>query len=338
MNQPDITVILCTYNRKGMLATALDSLTRLETRNEFSYEVLIVDDGSIDGTPELVQAYIRASGVPMRYVRESGGGTAHARNRGIREASGQWVAFFDDDQLAASQWLYELYSFAAEKKVRCVGGHRRLLLTDEQLAHLSSVCRQVLGEIDYGEKPQRCLRKTFPGTGNMIIDKAVFERIGTFDDRHIWRGEDTELLSRARMAGVEAWINPRAVVFHQVPEYRLSEAYLIWTSLSDGIAFAVRDYREWGRLKLLLSWLARGGQALFVNLTRLALAQFARNKAEALGRKCLLARFIGYSRESLFVLAPLAFPQKTFFSNLQLRKETTIWGSKSRSASRQGLP
>lgn len=101
---------------------------------------------------------------------------------------------------------------------------------------------------------------------------------------------------------------------------------MIWTSLIDGIGFSFRDFKEWGRLKLFFTWIGRMGQALLINLPYLILAYLKRGYAEILGRKCLLDRFIEYTRETLFLLAPSIFPQERFFARLEFRRERTSFG------------
>ncbi len=100
MKDVDISVNLCTLNRAKLLQGVLESLTDQETFEKFSYEVIVVDNGSIDETECVVRGAASASRVPVRYFREEARGIPQARNRGIKESRGEWIAFFDDDQLA----------------------------------------------------------------------------------------------------------------------------------------------------------------------------------------------------------------------------------------------
>jgi glycosyltransferase involved in cell wall biosynthesis len=92
-----VTVVLPTYNRAAFLAGAFDSLAR---QTFTDWELVIVDDGSTDGTREIVDEYVRSHG-RTRYVHQVNRGAYAARNRGIDEATGKYVAFFDSDDL----WL-----------------------------------------------------------------------------------------------------------------------------------------------------------------------------------------------------------------------------------------
>src|SRR5262245_8681240 len=117
----DISIVVCTQNRAEMLRGALASLFDLAT-DDFAYEIVVVDNGSTDHTQQVIAVAAAQSCYPLRGVYEPEKGIVPARNRGIREADGRWIAFFDDDQLADVRWLAELYRGANEKRCSVVGG------------------------------------------------------------------------------------------------------------------------------------------------------------------------------------------------------------------------
>ncbi len=175
----NITVALCTYNRAGMLRQTLETLIALRTNEQFTYELLIVDDGSTDATPDVVAEFAERSPVTLSYVRQEGKGVAQARNRCVREARGEWIAMFDDDQLADPDWLLALFELAQEKNVRCVGGCRVLDLEPEVVASLPYTSRTVLGEMIAGDEPHLCGRKPLLASGTVLIARSAFARIGS---------------------------------------------------------------------------------------------------------------------------------------------------------------
>jgi glycosyltransferase involved in cell wall biosynthesis len=87
---PEVSVIIPAYNSARYLQEAVDSVLA-QTFDDF--EVLVIDDGSTDDT----EAVMRRYGAPVRYIRQRNGGVASARNRGIQEASGRYIAFLDAD-------------------------------------------------------------------------------------------------------------------------------------------------------------------------------------------------------------------------------------------------
>lgn len=105
-DSPLISVIIPTYNRRGYIVESVESVLR----QSFSdFEILVVDDGSIDGTEEAVRPYADR----IRYLRQENRGAAAARNRGIREALGRYIAFMDSDDLSAPHHLQALHDFLA---------------------------------------------------------------------------------------------------------------------------------------------------------------------------------------------------------------------------------
>jgi len=305
-----------------MLRDALDSVVRQDTEGRYTYEVVVIDDGSTDDTPAVMAEAAARSPVPVRCVQEGrGGGIAVARNTGVTEARGEWIAFFDDDQLAGPEWLGDLLAVALEQDARCVGGPRTLNLTAEQLATLGPIRRGMLGEELYPDRPVRFEGKGLPTTGNLLIHREIFEKVSLFDASMAFSGEDSDLLFRARDAGFAIWTAPRAVVKHMIPEYRLEPGYFRWTSLRWGANFAKMDWKRAGRASTLLRALGRLGQAVLATFPALVLALLRRDGPRAGDLRCLLWRTEAYVRQALLLLAPSLFAQRRFFAQLAFRKE-----------------
>ena len=156
----DISVVVCTYNRAELLRSALESLVWQETDEKFTYEILVVDNGSTDGTCDVVNDFIKkTTKVHIRYVYEEESGIAVARNRGIKEVCCEWIAFFDDDQWADPHWLFELYKVAMQKEADCVGGAILLVLPDSANISLRPFIRSALREVLPSDEPQRYSEK-----------------------------------------------------------------------------------------------------------------------------------------------------------------------------------
>jgi glycosyltransferase involved in cell wall biosynthesis len=310
----DVTVVLCTYNRSKMLRDALASLTALDTAGGFRYEVLVVDNASTDDTRAVVGAVAGQSEAPVRYVCEPRRGRVFARNRGIAEAGGQWIAFFDDDQLADRAWLHELLATARKTGSRCVGGAVRLLLPAGCHRQLAQRCRAVLGESADWDSPRPYTETTYPGTGNLMLHRTVFDETGLYDESCNLRGEDSDLYRRICRAGIEAWFTPAAIVDHVIPPSRLQADYFRDTSLQDGWSCARRDYQDQGRPGTAVRMVARAVQASACHWPRLAWAGLRRRPEEVLGAKCLLWRAKGYVASALPLIFPRLFTGPAFAS------------------------
>lgn len=107
---PKISVVIPAYNAQQYLRETLDCLT-VQTLREI--EVLVVDDGSADGTPEILREYCKKYPF-IRAVRQENAGVAAARNRGIREAAGEYIYFLDSDDLIEPDVLEKLYHTARQ--------------------------------------------------------------------------------------------------------------------------------------------------------------------------------------------------------------------------------
>jgi succinoglycan biosynthesis protein ExoM len=306
-----------------MLRNALRSITVQETGGDFSYEIVVIDNGSTAPTRAVVTEIAATSLVPIRYVREDAKGLAQARNRGVREAWGNWLAFFDDDQLAEPNWLKELRSTASVTEATVVGGDLRLDLPTGGSFVLGPTCRTLLGEHAFGGTARICQGKRIPSGGNILIARQVFDAIGLFDTSMVMAGEDSDFVKRARASGYVVSISPNAIVHHVIPPYRLASSYLRWTSMRWGHCFAYIDYKNFGRATLFACFAARAGQAVLVNLPLLIFSALTRNASQVLDRECLLWRAVGYACGAASLSLPGLFKQVPLSSRLALREERT---------------
>jgi len=317
---PDISVIVVTYNRAEMLRNALDSLINQKTGDQLSFEIVVVDDGSTDNTAAVVNALIKRvlrddPRPSMRYVLKAHGGAADARNKGVKLAEGQWIAFFDDDQLADPGWLRELYRVALTKGADCVDGSVRLDLPDTCNLQLGWVARQLLGEKFLSRTAGKYSSKDTMGAGNVLIRRSVFDRVGGFDAT-FRQSEDTDLFWRIERAGLNMYYSPRALVYHVIPNYRLRLPYLRETSLRIGVGAARIRLKYWGSAPLACLIFLRLGVALGRDLPLILTAKLLKNPTTALDLCCRIWFKEGFIRGGLFHLFPKLFKQTKFINSL----------------------
>jgi GT2 family glycosyltransferase len=293
MNTPDVSVVVCTRNRATLLADALASLYDLST-DEFVYEIVVVDNGSTDGTRAVVKHAGTESKHTIRYVCEAETGIVAARNRGIAEAQGNWIAFFDDDQLADWHWLAELYRGASERGALSVGGAVNLALPADCQRSLAPQVRMLLGEALHGDEPFRYGGRVTPGCGNWMLARSAFERVGVFQQSIAGRGEDTDLFERLERAGIPSWYVPTAVIHHMTPAERLERAYLVDLGRRMGCGMAIRQRAALGLAGFTLWWLAKGVRTCLVEYPLLAWSGLRGGPEARLGRECQLAVSLGF--------------------------------------------
>ncbi len=318
--RPRVSVILPTYNRAGWLADALHSLTQQQTGDKFEFEIVVCDNASSDETAEVVVATAKSSQVPIRYCFQSEAGDAPTRNRALQEATGEWLAFFDDDQLAPENWLSELMSAAEKTSGAIVGGAVQLELTADQRSEFGSSICEALRETDLYPQLQPYLQRALPGTGNALVARTVFDAIGNFDESFVSGGSDFDFFGRARAAGFAMWYTPTAVIRHRVDPRRLSAEYLRLDALSGGAEHAEHiDLKRSGAWTVLGCCLARVVQGLAIHGPLLLAAWLRHDRGETLARRVRLWRCEGYLRKCIALVAPSLFPQTRFFDCLSFR-------------------
>ncbi|MDD1679226.1 MAG: glycosyltransferase, partial [Methanomicrobiales archaeon] len=101
---PSVSVVIATYNRAALLGETIESVLKQRFRD---FEIIVVDDGSTDGTQEVLKTY----GDKIRCFHQENRGPSAARNLGIRQARGRWIAIQDSDDLCAPDHLEVLFGF-----------------------------------------------------------------------------------------------------------------------------------------------------------------------------------------------------------------------------------
>lgn len=204
---PRVSVCVPTYHRPSALARALDRLLTLDSPVG-GYEVVVVDDGSptSDRLPEMLTAIQKGSGVPLRWIRQpENRGPGAARNLAWRMASGEWIAFTDDDCRPDRDWLVQLLEVADSTSADVVTGATR---PDPTRAHLMSEPFSRSVRVDAQDEYYR--------TCNIAYRRDLLDRLGGFDERFLKIGDDTDLGWRAVAAGATTAFADRAVVIHDV--------------------------------------------------------------------------------------------------------------------------
>jgi O-antigen biosynthesis protein len=209
---PKVSVVVASYNGERTLNACLDSLQRL---NYPSFEIILVDDGSTDATPQIA---LKHSGV--RYFRhEENLGLSVARNTGIAAATGEIVAFTDSDCRADEDWLYYLVGDLLSGDFAGIGGPNLLPPEDSLVAAAVMVSPGGPAQVMLTDRQAEHI----PGC-NMAFYKAVLAQLGGFDPIFHKAGDDVDICWRVQQAGYRIGFSPAAFVWH----YRRStvRAYL----------------------------------------------------------------------------------------------------------------
>ncbi len=320
MSKVEVTIAICSHNRTEGLRDCLESLIRQEANGLFRFEIIVIHTGS-RGTPEVIDEMSRNANCDVRGILQEHGGAVTARNRCITESRGEWIALFDDDQIAEPQWIRELWIVARDKNVKSVGGKLHLKLPDGCDRILTKRCRRMLGETVMWDSVQPYTRQEGPGSGNQMIHRDVFAKVGLYDQSFTLRGYDTDMYRRIREAGFVSWFSPKAIGYHVIPAERLHDDFFKETSLHNGWSFARRDLLEKGTVFASCTAIMRAAQALTVNTVRLWWTQCTGDREQILDGRIRLWRAEGYVRSVLYRLLPQVFPQTSFFKSYEFRAE-----------------
>ncbi|HNQ87795.1 MAG TPA: glycosyltransferase [Verrucomicrobiota bacterium] len=200
--RPRVSVVVACYNGARTIPACLESLGRL---NYPDYEVIVVDDGSTDDTPGIVE---RAPGV--RSVRhERNLGLSVARNTGIAAASGEIIAFTDADCRADEDWLHYLVGDLADGAFVGVGGPNFMPPEDTDVA---AVVLASPGGPTHVMLTDR-VAEHLPGC-NMAFWRWALDDVGGFDPVFRRAGDDVDLCWRLQERGHQIGFSPAAFVWH----------------------------------------------------------------------------------------------------------------------------
>ncbi len=171
-DRPAVSVIIPVFNGMNYLGEAIDSVL---AQTFTDYELLVVDDGSTDGTWEIVKSY----GTRVRGLQKPNGGVASALNLGISEAKGRWVAWLSHDDLFLPNKLLRQVGFLSDSP-RFSACYTGFYVIDSR----GNILRVFDPPWYPREQAVRALfRRTYMNGSTMLIKKKCFDRIGLFDER-----------------------------------------------------------------------------------------------------------------------------------------------------------
>lgn len=205
------SVIIPAYNCEDIIERTLDAL--VDQDFEEDYDVIVVDDGSTDGTKEVVENYAEGE-EKVKLVKQENAGPAAARNTGADEAEGKYLLFTDSDCVPESNWISEMVSSLEREGVIGVQGRYRCLNKDSLLA------RFIQYEIEERyERMEKDEYIDFVGSYSAGYRKDEFMEVGGFDEEFKRAsGEDPDLSYRLDEKGYKMVFNQEAIVKHKHPE------------------------------------------------------------------------------------------------------------------------
>ncbi len=199
---PRVSVVVASYNGAGTLKACLQSLEHLNYPN---YEVILVDDGSTDNTPEIAALFPTVQ--TLRHERNQG--LSVARNTGIYAATGDIIAFTDSDCRADEDWLHYLVGDLINSRYAGIGGHNFLPPDDSPVAAAVMVSPGGPAHVMLTDR----LAEHIPGC-NMAFYKWALLEIGGFDPVYRKAGDDVDICWRLQQRGYRLGFSPAGFVWH----------------------------------------------------------------------------------------------------------------------------
>lgn len=267
---PEVSVCVITYKRCRMLTTLLRELAQQETGGLFRISVVIVDNDPEQSARETVTAATRDSVIPIIYDVEDERNLSLARNRSVRNANGEYLAFIDDDEVPPHQWLVTMYQALQKYEVDGVLGPVYPKFDVEPPKWLSRSRVAERRELPTGQM----LHWQDTRSGNVLLKRSIFDSPGNqFDPKFASHGEDRDFFRRVILRGYRfVWCAEAAVPEIQ-PVERSTRRFHIRRALLRGSV----SWKQAPSLKLLmkatgalvayalaLPFLLMAGQGLFM--------------------------------------------------------------------------
>jgi GT2 family glycosyltransferase len=214
---PHTSIIIVNWNGLEHLETCLDSLQAMTCRD---FEVVLVDNGSSDGSVSFIQT--RYPWVKLVVLQENTG-FATGNNIGLQHALGEYVVALNNDTRVDEHWLEALVKVADEHPRAGMVGSRICSFDDpdlvDSLGHgvcLDGMSRGRFRLQRYSSLKMRDVEEIlFPSACAALYRRRMLDEIGFFDDDFFAYAEDTDLGLRGRLAGWDAFLAHRAVVYHK---------------------------------------------------------------------------------------------------------------------------
>jgi len=232
-----ISVCACTYKRPELLQRLLAALTSQETGGQFTYLIVVVDNDRARSAEAVVASIAANSPVAIQYFSEPRQGIALARNKAVESATGDFVAFLDDDEFPIPSWLLTLWQTLKQHNVDGVLGPVR--------PHFDAAPPKWVIEGGFHDRPEDPTGTVLDWgkcrTGNVLLKRELFAIETPAFRPECLSGEDQDFFRRMIEKGRKfVWCN-EAVAYEVVPPARWTRSFLVRRALFRGV-FSLRNY------------------------------------------------------------------------------------------------
>jgi succinoglycan biosynthesis protein ExoM len=229
-----ISVCICTFKRLELLRRLLERLDNQRTDELFTYSVVVADNDFAQSARQVVAAFSSTSHVQVTYCCEPQQNIALARNKAIKHAEGDFIAFIDDDEFPADDWLCNLIKTCVEVGVDGVFGPVK--------PHFEIDPPGWVKKGKFFERPTHAtgfkMSWNETRTGNVLFSRSILTGVDNpFRSEFDTAGEDVDFFRRMMEKGCKfVWCN-EAIVYEVVPSSRCKRSYLLRRALLRGSNF-----------------------------------------------------------------------------------------------------
>ncbi len=243
----ELSIIISTYNNAASLKRTLDSVAKQDA-DKAVWECVVVNNNSTDNTAEVVTDFAKEhSDINIRLVDEPQQGLSFARNRGIVEAKGQFVAFIDDDETVNEGYVsayldlfhnHGAFAGAGALKVRYDS------VRPKWMSHYTE--KMIANPLDLGKEIITITSSVTPTGGNMAFNRELFNLYGGFDTdlgrkgEALSGGEENDMFKRLRDLGERVFYTPHAIAYHHIADRKLTPEYFDKLSYGVGVSKRIR--------------------------------------------------------------------------------------------------
>lgn len=242
------SIIVCTFNRCKYIYPLLESIAHNEYASD-EYEIVFIDNNCTDGTQAEVERFqANHSAIPLRYFKEERQGLSHARNRGMKEANGEYFIFVDDDAILSKQYLQNLDKRLNEDPSTLVFGGKITprYESGKEPEWMNKWAYSWVSALDMGEEKRAFKPNQYPIGANMGFHRSIPEKIGTFNTqlgrckKNMAGGEEKDFFLRIQQEGIQIQYLPDVQVEHCIPQERTTRDYIKRFALGVGKSERIR--------------------------------------------------------------------------------------------------